>query len=259
MSSSEQMEYITSNPDLFGGDDGARFLEAVQKNDIKAIQQFLSNNKKLKEETQQELAQIEIDLNLERLKTEDKQNKAHIKWLEERKKQLEDTTNFFRADFQMLLDQEKAQLDIYKDFLEKQQEALTESLEKRKSAYEDYFDAIGEQEQDAEYTDKAETLMSNISKLITSTDMASQKQVKELQQQLDDLEKERQQTLRERARDALMESIEKQVEDISNKLGDLLEDSNFLLKTLQGEISSNPQIWTELMASAREDGMTDLQ
>jgi hypothetical protein len=141
----------------------------------------------------------------------------------------------------MLLDQEQAQLDIYRDFLEKQQEALSESLDKRKEAYEDYFDAIGEQEEEAEYTDKAETLMSNISKLITSTDMASQKQVKELQQQLDDLEKERQQTLRERARDALMESIDKQVEDINEKFSTLLDNSEMLLKAMQGEISSNPQ------------------
>jgi hypothetical protein len=79
MSSSEQMEYITSNPDLFSGESGAEFLEAVQNNDLKAIQRLLSDNKKLKKETEEELAQIEIDLNLERLKTEDKQNKAHIK------------------------------------------------------------------------------------------------------------------------------------------------------------------------------------
>jgi hypothetical protein len=52
----------------------------------------------------------------------------------------------------LLLDQEQAQLDIYRDYLEKQQEQLEESLDKRRDAYEKYFEAINQQQ--VEYYDK---------------------------------------------------------------------------------------------------------
>ena len=259
MSSSEQMDYITSNPHLFSGETGAAFLEAVQANDLKAIQKYLSENAQLQKDVTSELDQIEIELELERQKRADQQNQAHIKWLEERKKQLEDSENLFRADLQALLDQEQAQLDLYKDYLEKQQEALSESLDKRREAYESYFDAINQQQEDEDYQEQSDRLVENLSKLSTSTDMASQKQAKELQQQLEELEKERQQTLRERAQEAVINNIDKEVEDINDKFTKLLDNSQLLLEAMRGEVSSNPQFWTELMASARENGMTDLQ
>lgn len=259
MTEDEKTAFLSENQDLFEGTRGAELWEALNNNNWLKIQEILSTSEEMNKDLQQELKHIETELSLEQAKLEENQNKAYIKWLQERKKELEDTTNFFRADLEMLIEQEQSQLDIYKDYLKKQQEQLEESLEKRKEAYEEYFDAINQQQEDEDYQEESDKLVANLSKLATSTDMASKKQSKELEQELQELEKERQQTLRERAQEAVVESIDKQIEEISNKFDELLENEQLLLEAMRGQVNNNPNFLSELIASAREDGKTDLQ
>ena len=223
------------------------------------MERLLKKSDAMKEDIKQTLKWIDTELSVEEANTGDARNEAYIAQLKKWKEQIEDQTNFFRADLEFLIEQEQAQLDIYKDFLEKQQEQLEEALEKRKEAYENYFEAINQQQEDEDYQEQSDKLVANLSKLSTSTDMASQKQAKELEQQLEELEKERQQTLRERAQEAVINSIDQEVEDINDKFDKLLDNSQLLLEAMRGEVNSNPQFWTELMASARESGMTNLQ
>ena len=259
MTEDEKTAFLSENQDLFEGARGAELWEALNNNNWLKIQEILSTSEEMNKDLQQELKHIETELSLEQAKLEENQNKAYIKWLQERKKELEDTTNFFRADLEMLIEQEQSQLDIYKEYLEKQQEQLEESLEKRKEAYEAYFEAINEQQEDEDYQEESDRLVVNLSKLATSTDMTSKKQSKELEQELQELEKERQQTLRERAQEAVVESIDKTIEEISNKFDELLDNEQLLLEAMRGQVNNNPNFLSELIASAREDGKTDLQ
>jgi oligoendopeptidase F len=159
---------------------------------------------------------------------------------------------------EILIDQEQKQLDIYKDFLQKQQEQLEESLNKRKEAYEKYFEAINAQESDEDYQEKSNDLIAKISQLSSSTDASSKKQAAELTQQLEELETERQKELRERAQEAVLNNLDNEVKNISDKFDELLNNEKMLLQALGAEVK-NPTFLTQLLASAREDGMTDLQ
>jgi hypothetical protein len=96
--------------------------------------------------------------------------------------------------------------------------------------------------------------------LASSTDAAANKQRIELEQQLEDLEKERQQTLRERAQDVVLENLDKEVESISKKFDELLNNEQLMLEAMQGDIAKDEGgFLKQLLASAREGGMTDLQ
>lgn len=259
MTASEQSEFMSENAHLFEGKNGEELLAALESGDFKEMERLLKESDAMQKQIEDTLKWIDTELSVEEAKIGDARNEAYINQLKKWRSQVEDQTNFFRADLEFLIEQEQAQLDIYKDFLEKQQEQLEEALDKRKQAYEDYFEAINQQQEDEDYKEQSDKLVANLSKLSTSTDMASQKQAKELEQQLEELEKERQQTLRERAQEAVINSIDQEVEDINEKFDRLLDNSQLLLEAMRGEVNSNPQFWTELMASAREDGMTNLQ
>ena len=155
----------------------------------------------------------------------------------------------------LLIEQEQKQLDIYREYLEKQQDELEDALEKRKEAYENYFNAINEQQDDADYEEERNRLITNISRLSTDiTSAASRKQMAELEQQLEDLEKERQQTLRERAQEALIEALDKNVEEINEKFDKLLNNEGLLLQNMKSNLETNPNLLSDVLYSAVRDG-----
>ena len=259
MSESEKMEFMNDNMDLFAGQEGAELFQAFQSGDYRRIEQALSGNAALSTRLASQIADIDKELSIQMAYSKDKQNQAYIKYLQDWKAKLQDQTNIFKADLELLLKQENEQLDIYKDFLQKQQEELENSLDKRKEAYEKYFEAINQQQEDEDYQEQSNLLVANLAKLSASTDAASNKQWAELQQQLEDLEKERQKELRERAQEALIDSIDSTVEEISNKLQKLLDNEQLLLQAMTGDMTNGNSFLTSLLASGRADGMTNLQ
>jgi arginyl-tRNA synthetase len=112
--------------------------------------------------------------------------------------------------------------------------------------------------EDLDYEEQSDQLITNLSKLATSTDFASERQIMELEQQLEDLEKERQETLRTRAQEAVIEAIDSEVEEINNKFDKLLNNSELLLEAMQGSMQDSSFL-TQILASARESGMTALE
>ena len=260
LSDSEKMDFMNDNAELFKGANGAKLLKALETNDWNTIQQILSESEEIQKQIDKELTRINTELSIEQAKNQEERNEAYINSLLQMKKDLEDQTNFFRADLELLIKQEEQQLDIYKDYLKKQQDQLEESLEERKKAYQDYFDAINQQLDDEDYYDKSNLLIENITKLASSTDTASQKQQKELEQQLEELEKERQKELRQRAQEATIESIENEVESISKKFDTLLNNEQLLLEAMQTEANNNSYDFISgLISSAKQEGMTNLQ
>ena len=99
----------------------------------------------------------------------------------------------------------------------------------------------------------------NLSKLSSSTNATALQQTKELQQKFEDLEKERLQELRERAREAVLDDLDSEVSQINEKFDKLLENEAALLSAMQGEISANPKGFTKKIISSGIENMTATQ
>ena len=261
MSKDEQTSFIQDNYELFKGEGGADLFEAFQTGNYKEIQAALAKNEVLKEQIGLRLEQLKIDLQIAEAATD--RNEAEIAWLKEQIKALEtyedEMSSVYQADLKLRLEQEDKQLELYKDYLEKQKDALTESLDERKEAYQKYFDTINQEAEDQDYEENAAILMANLSKLSSSTDAGSRQQAKELEQQLQELEKERLETLRERAQEAVLNNLDNEVSQINDKFDKLLENNAALLDAMNKEIAADPSDFISRLATSGIENMTATQ
>ena len=259
LSDSEKSEFISDNLDLFSGDSGAELLTAFENGDYEKIEEALRNNETLQKKLQQQRDEIAQELKIEEAKQGDERNEAYIKQLKQYQSYLNNVEDLFKASLEVRLDQEQKQLDEYRSYLEDQREALEESLEKRKEAYEKYFSEVDQQQEDLDYQEQSDLLISNLTKLGASQDANSQKQAKEIEQQLKELEEERLQQLRERAREALLENMEDEISQINDKFDELLENNKELLKAMTQDLENPLQFVSDLIANKVESGATSLE
>ena len=256
MSESDKSEFIQDNAKLFS--DGT-LLEAFESGNYADIEIALSKNQALQEQIKQRKQEIAQELLIEEGRTGDKRNNAYIAQLKEYEKYLNDVENLFKASLEIRLEQEKTQLDEYRSYLEDQQKELEKSLNKRKEAYEKYFDTINKEEEDNDYESKSMLLISNISKLSSSTNASAVSQSKNLQQQLLDLEKERLKTLRERAQDAVVNSIDDQLSKISDQFEELLSNNRELLSLMTQQLDNPSEYISQLLTNKIASGATALE
>ena len=259
LSESEKSEFISNNLELFSGDTGADLLAAFETGNYAQIEEALRNNKTLQEKLKQQRDEVAQELKIEEAKQGDARNEAYIKQLKEYQKYLDNVEDLFKASLEVRLEQEQAQLDEYRSYLEDQREALEESLEKRKEAYEKYFSEIDQQQEDVDYQEQSDLLISNLTKLGASQDANSQKQAKEIEQQLKELEEERLQQLRERAREALLENMDDEISQINDKFDELLENNRELLKAMTADLENPLQFVSDLIANKVESGASSLE
>lgn len=260
MSESEKTEFIQDNAELFSGASGASLLEAFESGNYATIQNALMGNKGLNDLVDKRRAEIEQELKIELAKQGDNRNEAYIKYLQDYLNYLEDEENLFAASLETRLEQEQNALDEYKSYLKDQQEALKDSLDKRKEAYQDYFDAINQTEEDEDYEEQAQTLITNISKLGSTTNAAASSQRKELVKQLEELEKERLKELRERAQEQVLDNMDTTLDEINDKFDELLDNNRALLAVMTGQYQSNPSAFVNaLLANQAANGATDLE
>lgn len=258
MTYTEQTQFLSDNAELFAGEAGAALLKAFETGDYNTIQLALANNDTLKEQVQSQLEEVRTQLKIEEARRGDDYNAALVKYLKDLEASLTNAEELYAASLDVRLKQEQEQLSIYKEYLNKQKDALTESLDARKEAYQNYFDTINQESEDEDYEEQAATLVSNLSKLSSSSDQASISQSKELEAQLKALEEERLESLRQRAQEAVISGIEEQVDKISQQFDELLETDANILKALTGELQADSNFAYRMLASSME-GMTALQ
>ena len=256
MSESDKSEFIQDNAELFS--DG-KLLEAFESGDYNAIEKALKNNVAFAEKLNQARKEVAQELKIEEARERKDRNEAYIAQLKEYEKYLNDVENLFKASLELRLEQEQNQLDEYKNYLQEQQSALEDSLSKRKEAYEKYFSDIDKEQEDKDYEEQANLLVSNLSKLGSSTNASAMQQKSDLEKQFKELEKERLQTLRERAREAVLENMDSQIEEINDKFDKLLESNQALLAAMQGELENPLEYITELISTKIEKGATALE
>lgn len=249
---------MNDNADLFSGEDGKRLYEAFKTQNYDLIQQALENNQVLKDTIEKRKQELQLLLDIEEARDDESRNEGQIAYLKEQIKLLNETKDIYRASLKLRLEQEQAQLDVYKEFLSKQQQALEDSLNKRKEAYSKYFETINQEAEDEEYEEKANLLISNLSKLASSDDAASKMQAAELEAQLKELEQERLRELRERAQEAVINDIDDQLEQISQKFDELLNNSQLLLQAMTAQITGDPTGFVSQVLASGMQNMTAL-
>ena len=258
MSQTDRSQFVSDNYDIFSGADGNKLLKAFESGNYEMIEIALRTNETLAKNRQELLDQIEQELKVELSREGDAYNAAYVQQLKEYKKSLENTEKVYQASLEVRLEQQQKAIDQYKDMLQQEQDALTDSLDKRKDAYEKYFEAVNEEKEDEDYEEQVELYQTNLNKLASSTDASSIKQMNDLQNKLEDLEKERLDTLREKAQEALTANIDDQVSDINTKFDELLNDQQALLAALQGDASSsNASLLANLISNqVSSEGLT---
>ena len=255
LSDTEKTTFMNDNADLFSGEDGARLYEAFQTQNYNLIQQALENNQVLQDTIEKRKEELQLLLDIEEARDDDSRNEGQIAYLKEQIRLLNETKDIYRASLKLRLEQEQSQLDIYKEFLNKQQSALEESLNKRKDAYSKYFETINQEAEDEEYEEKANLLVTNLAKLAGSDDAATKLQAAELEAELKQLEADRLRELRERAQEAVLNNIDDQLTDIADKFDKLLENNQLLLQAMTAQITGDP---TGFVSSILSSGMQNL-
>lgn len=255
MSYTDRTNFINENAKLFKGEQGVDLLNAFESGDYQKIEEALRKNDALNTLVQRQLSEINASIAAEELLiAKGTGSEARLKQLKDLRAYLQDEENLYKASLEIRLEKEKQQLDLYKDYLDKQKEALEESLEKRKEAYEKYFEAINEQKENEDYQEEVNRITTNLAQLATGTDASSAQMRKELEKELKDLNEERLQALRERAQEALLSSMDDNLEEISNKFDELINNNQQLLAAMKADMANPNQFLNNLFSSAIADG-----
>ena len=247
---------MSDNAELFAGD--AALYKAFESGDYQKIEEALRNNKTLEEQRKQILQDLNTELEYNLALQGDQRNEQIIAYLKEQIKYYEDLDNIFKADLSIRLEQQNKQLESYKEYLQKEQEALKESLDKRKEAYQDYFDKINQSEEDQDYDEETSKLITNLARLGSSTNADARTQAAELEKSLKDMAQERIDTLRQRAQEQILSNIDDQINNISDTLDDLLDNSQLLLQMMTKDMTNPEQFIADLIRT-QGSGMTMLQ
>lgn len=124
-------------------------------------------------------------------------------------------------------------------------EAQIESLEKRKEAYEEYFDKIDALEEEEERTATMNDIAKQLSALAGGSDAATNSLRKDLMSQMDDLRKEEEEARKEAAREALIESIDDQIENTNEKLDTLNDSINKVVQAILATSANGVKVTTD--------------
>ena len=115
MKESEKMEFIADNADLFAGEGGQEMLAAFESGDYNAIEAAL--RAQMEDRLKTQLAEVQRTLAVEEARVGEDRNEAYIASLREYEKYLLDGNKLYKASLELRLEQEKNQLDKYKESL----------------------------------------------------------------------------------------------------------------------------------------------
>lgn len=166
---------------------------------------------------------------------------------------LKEEDKIYAVSFQKRLEREQAAVNKYKEYLQQQTDDLKNALNDRKNAYQKYFDAINQEYEDQDYEEQQQLLIENLGKIGAGTDATSMAKIASLESTLKENEKEHRETLRQRAQDALLNSLDDQVSNIEKRLEEQLSNENILLETIKSE-SFGKKIFNGMLAAITEGG-----
>ena len=255
-SESDRAQFINENAGRFKGEEGKKLIQAFHTGDYDTIEKALSSNSNLEELRKQRLQEVNTALAVEKARKNDR-NEALIEELELEKKHLEDVNSLYAVSLKTRLEQEKNQLSEYKAYLQDEENAIKDSLTKRKEAYNKYFAAINQAASDEEYEKTANIYRANLTKLGSSTDASAISQRADLEDKLQSLENQHLEDLRKRAQEAIISNIDTEISEISAKFDDLLNNNKQRLELRQNSMNTdNGDFFSKLISNELYKGAT---
>lgn len=202
------------------------------------------------------MQEVNTALAVEKARKKDR-NEALIEQLELEKKHLENVNSLYAVSLKTRLEQEKNQLSEYKAYLQDEENAIKDSLTKRKEAYNKYFAAINQAASDEEYEKTANIYRANLTKLGSSTDASAISQRADLEDKLQSLENQHLEDLRKRAQEAIISNIDTEISEISAKFDDLLNNNKQRLELRQNSMNTdNGDFFSKLISNELSKGAT---
>ena len=255
-SESDRAQFINENAGMFQGEEGKKLIQAFHTGDYDTIEKALGSNSNLEELRKQRLQEVNTALAVEKARKKDR-NEALIEELELEKKHLEDVNSLYAVSLKTRLEQEKNQLSEYKAYLQDEENAIKDSLTKRKEAYNKYFAAINQAASDEEYEKTANIYRANLTKLGSSTDASAISQRADLEDKLQSLENQHLEDLRKRAQEAIISNIDTKISEISQKFDDLLNNNKQRLELRQNSMNTdNGDFFSKLISNELYKGAT---
>ena len=255
-SQSDRAQFINENAGRFQGEEGKKLIQAFHTGDYDTIEKALSSNSNLEELRKQRLQEVNTALAVEKARKKDR-NEALIEELELEKKHLEDVNSLYAVSLKTRLEQEKNQLSEYKAYLQDEENAIKDSLTKRKEAYNKYFAAINQAASDEEYEKTANIYRANLTKLGSSTDASAISQRADLEDKLQSLENQHLEDLRKRSQEAIISNIDTEISKIGEKFDDLLNNNKQRLELRQNSMNTdNGDFFSKLISNELYKGAT---
>lgn len=232
MSASERRSFIDDN-EMFFNIPGAR--EAW--NSGGDISQFLAQyraglQEQLSSEIADKISALILEISAAQAAGDEERVTSLKRNLEELKDQAEEINHMFDLSLADVVDKQNQQISKLKEMYKAQEEALTQSLEKRREAYEKYFDALEQTERIEEYATSRDQIIDAISRVSAGTDANSRNKLRDLQKQLKQLEEDEAKNRREEARQAVLENIDDQISQIEERFDKLLNNNVELLNSM---------------------------
>lgn len=159
-----------------------------------------------------------------------------LKFVEE---QMNNLPNIAKLSVDAVIDYQSQQIELLQDMYQQEEDDLIDSLNRRKEAYQKYYDAINESYDLEEYTKERDQLIASISALSGGTDATSRNKVNDLYQELTKLQEEQMKTNRENAQQKVLENIDNQVSQIEGYFEKFLGSNSELLKSLNANTFGN--------------------
>jgi len=246
MSATDRQRFIDENEDFFNiegareafynGEDITKYLEEYKK----AIQDDLLDtvNDKIAA-TEVELYDLEKRYAEARDAGDTKQMELLDKRIATTKRNLQDlrdtyidVNSMFDLTLSEVVNKQNEQIKKLKEMYQAEEKSLVDSLNKRKEAYQQYFDGLAKAESLAEYNQNREDLVNALARVGAGTDANSRRKVADLQRQIRELDKQEAQRQKEEARQAVLENIDIEIANIEKQFEKKLENDQALLDSM---------------------------
>lgn len=158
--------------------------------------------------------------------------KSQVKNLEEYGKKQKDYADELTEVYETLA---QSQIDAEK----RAAQAQIDELEKRKEALEAYFNEIDALDEESDRATQKDSLVTQIAALTGALDGSSKSKIKELQQQLRNLQEEELQAQKQNQRDALLKTIDDEVERLNNVIDNLSDKLHEYTEAIRASIEGN--------------------
>lgn len=148
-------------------------------------------------------------------------------------------------------------LQSYVDMETARTEELIEQLEARQEAYEQYFENLDAMQEEQEQEETRDSIIQQLQALAGGQDSASKQKIKELQEELNSLNKEQLESQTEAQRDALIAEMEAEIESMNEHLDTIAGYMSQILYLLQtGDTEGANTVMTGNLGMSQEEANT---